>query len=67
MTNYHECSRMVSTAGGDVLPIEGVGGILLRFLSDSVAFDIQLFNVAFVPPTNPHAPGRCIDVEFCRF
>ena len=52
MTNYHECSRMVSTAGGDVLPIEGVGGIVLRFLSDSVAFDIQLFNVAFVPQLN---------------
>ena len=52
MTNYHECSGMVSTAGGDVLPIKGVGDILLRFLSDSVAFGIQLFNVAFGPQLN---------------
>ena len=49
MTNYRECSGIVRTAGGDVLPIEGVGDILLRFLSDSGAFDIQLLNVAFVP------------------
>ena len=46
MTNYRECSGTVRTAGGDVLPIEGV---LLRFPSDSGAFDIQLLNVAFVP------------------
>ena len=31
MTNYCECSEIVRTAGGDVLPIEGVGDILLRF------------------------------------
>ena len=49
MTNYRECSGIVRTAGGDVLPIEGVGCILLRFLSDSGAFDIQLLNVAFLP------------------
>ena len=49
MTNYCECSGIVRTAGGDVLPIEGVGDVLLRFLSDSGAFDIQLLNVAFVP------------------
>ena len=49
MTNYRECSGIVRTAGGDVLPIEGVGDIFLRFLSDSGAFDIQLLNVAFVP------------------
>ena len=49
MTNYRECSGIVRTAGGDVLPIEGVGDILLRFPSDSEAFDIQLLNVAFVP------------------
>ena len=48
MVNYRECSRIVRTAGGDVLPIEGVGDILLRFPSDSGAFDIQLLNVAFV-------------------
>ena len=49
MTNHRECSGFVRTAGGDVLPIEGVGDILLRFLSDSGAFDIELLNVAFVP------------------
>ena len=49
MSSYRECSRIVRTAGGDVLPIEGVGDILLRFPSDSGAFDIQLLNVAFVP------------------
>ena len=49
MTNYRECSGIFRTAGGDVLPIEGVGDILLRFLSDLGAFDIQLLNVAFVP------------------
>ena len=32
-----------------LLPIEGVGDILLRFPSASGAFDIQLLNVAFVP------------------
>ena len=47
MINYRECSGIVRTAGGDVLPTEGVGDILLRFLSDSGAFDIQLLNVAF--------------------
>ena len=40
MTNYRECSGIVRTAGGDVLLIEGFGDILLRFLSDSGAFDI---------------------------
>ena len=40
MTNYREKGGIVRTAGGDVLPIEGVGDILLRFLSDSGAFDI---------------------------
>ena len=40
MTDYGECSRIVTTTGGDVLPIEGVGAIFLRFLSDSEAFDI---------------------------
>ena len=49
MTNHRECSGFVRTAGGDVLPIEGVGDILLCFLSDSGAFYIQLLNVAFVP------------------
>ena len=49
MTNYCECSGIVRTAGGDVPTIEGVGDILLRFLSDSGAFDIQLLNVSFVP------------------
>ena len=49
MINYRECSGIVRTSGGNVLPIEGVGDILLRFLSDSGAFDIQLLNVAFVP------------------
>ena len=49
MINYRECSGIVRTAGGDALPIEGVGDILLRFPSDSGAFDIQLLNVAFVP------------------
>ena len=49
MTNYRECSGIVRTAGGNVLPIEGIGDILLRFPSDSGAFDIQLLNVAFVP------------------
>ena len=48
-TNYRECNEIVRTAGGDVLPFEGVGGILLRFLSDSGAFNIQLLNVAFAP------------------
>ena len=49
MTNYCECSGIVKTAGGDVLPTEGVGDDLLRFLSDSKSFDIQLLNVGFVP------------------
>ena len=49
MTNYRECSGIVRTAGGDILPIEGVGDILLRFPSDSGAFDIHLLNVSFVP------------------
>ena len=49
MTNYLEFSGIVRTAGGDVLPIEGVGDILIRFPSDSGAFSIQLLNVAFVP------------------
>ena len=49
MTIYRECSGINRTAGGDVLPIEGVGDILLRFPSNSGAFDIQLLNVAFVP------------------
>ena len=49
MTNYRECSGTVRTAGGDVLPIEGVGDILLRFLYDSGVFNIPLLNVAFVP------------------
>ena len=49
MTNYRECSGIVRTASGDVLPIEGVGDIFRRFPSDSGAFDIQLLNVAFVP------------------
>ena len=48
MTNYRECSGIVRTAGGDVPPIEGVGDILLRFLSYSGTFDIPLLNVAFV-------------------
>ena len=42
MTNYRERSGIIRTAGGDVLPIEDVGDIFLRFLSDSGAFDIQL-------------------------
>ena len=49
MTNYRECSGIVKTAGGDALPIESVRDILLRFLSDSGAFDIQVLDVAFVP------------------
>ena len=48
VTIYREYSINFRTAGGDVLPIEGVGDTLLRFLSDSGAFDIQLLNVAFV-------------------
>ena len=47
MANCRECSGIVRTAGGDVLPIGGVGDILLRFLSNSGAFDIHLLNVAF--------------------
>ena len=31
MTNCRECSGIVRTAGGDVLPIESAGDILLRF------------------------------------
>ena len=49
MTNYCESSCIVRTAGGDVLPIEGVGDTILRYSSDSGAFEIQLLNVAFVP------------------
>ena len=49
MANCHECSRTIRTAAGDVFPINGVDDILLRFLSDSGAFDILLLNVAFVP------------------
>ena len=49
MTNYRECSGIVRTAGGDVLPIEGVGDFLLRFPSDSGAFDIKLLNDAVIP------------------
>ena len=49
MSNYRECSGIVRAAGGDLLPIEGVGDILLRYLSDSGAFDIHLLNVSFVP------------------
>ena len=45
-------SGNVRTAGGDVLPIEGVGDILLRSPSGSGAFDIQLLNIAFVPQLN---------------
>ena len=48
MTNYRESSGIFRTADGNVLPIEGVGDILLCFMSDSRAFDIQLLNVAFV-------------------
>ena len=33
MTNYCEYSGIVRTAGDDVLPIEGVEDILLRFLT----------------------------------
>ena len=47
--NYRECSGIVRTTGGDILPIEGVGDVFLRFRSDSDAFDAQLLNVAFVP------------------
>ena len=35
MTNCSECSGIVGTSGGDVLPMEGVGDILLRFLSEA--------------------------------
>ena len=49
MSKCRECSGLVRTAGGDALPIEGVGDILLRFLSGSEAFDVQLLSVAFVP------------------
>ena len=49
MTNYRECSGIVRTAGGNVLPTESVGDILLHFPFDSGAFDIQLLNVAFIP------------------
>ena len=52
MTNYHDYSGIVRTAGGDELPIEGVGDILLRFPSDSGAFDIQLLIVTLVPQLN---------------
>ena len=47
LTNYRECSGgIVRTAGGEILPIEGVDDIYLRFRSDSEAFDVQLLNVA---------------------
>ena len=49
MINYREYSGVVRTAGDDVLSIEGIEDILLRFPYDSGAFDIQLLNVAFVP------------------
>ena len=49
ITNHRECSAIVKTAGGDALPIKGIRDILLRFLSDSGAFDIQLLNAAFAP------------------
>ena len=49
MTSYRKCSGTLRIAGGDLLPIEGIGDILLRFLSDSEAFGIQLLNVAFGP------------------
>ena len=54
ITNHRECSAIVRTAGGDVLPIKGDRDILLRFLSDSGAFDIQLLNAAFVPLLSPN-------------
>ena len=60
MTNCRECSGIVRTAGGDVLPIESVGDILFRFLSDSGAFDIQLLNVAFVPQLSHNFWGLVI-------
>ena len=47
-TNCRECSGIVRTAGGGVLSIGGIEGILVHFLSDSGAFDVQLLNVAFV-------------------
>ena len=48
-TKYRESSDIVRTAGGEILPIEGVGDIYLRFRSDSESFNAQLLNVAFVP------------------
>ena len=36
MTSYHDCRGLVRNAGGDVLPIEGVGDIFLRFPSYSL-------------------------------
>lgn len=44
---YRECSGIVRIAGGDILQIEGVV-IVLRFRSNSYAFDVQLSNAAFV-------------------
>ena len=34
--NYRECSGVVRTADGDIIPIKGGGDILFRFLSNSV-------------------------------
>lgn len=41
VTKYRKCSGIVRTAGDEVLPIEGVGNIYLRFGSDSEAFDAR--------------------------
>lgn len=34
MTNYRECSGIVRIAGGEIIPIEAVGEIILHFCSD---------------------------------
>ena len=49
MTHYRECSGLVRTTGGDVLPIEDVGTFFFDLMSDSEAFDFQLLNVEFFP------------------
>ena len=52
MTNYRECSGLVRTTGGDVLPIEDVETFSFDLMSDSEAFDVKLLNVALFPQLN---------------
>ena len=50
MNNCHECDGIVTVPNGVALPIEGVGDILMSFQSDFGETELQLLNVAFVPP-----------------